>query len=106
MSLYSKSTRQEVHVKKESGRTANFAALFTIAAGSGVPLGVALKNLPLGIALGSFFGAAVGIGVYLTQLRTKPEGAIVSGSRWFLAIAMTGCLLLLAGTILYFGFLS
>jgi hypothetical protein len=44
--------------------------------------------------------------VYLTQLRTKPEGAIVSGSRWFLAIAMTGCLLLLAGTILYFGFIS
>jgi multidrug transporter EmrE-like cation transporter len=79
MEIQSQSTRKEIHVEKESRRTSSFAAMFTVAAGSGVPLGVALHNLPLGIALGTFFGLAVGIALHIARIRGRARSEETPG---------------------------
>jgi len=89
-------------VVRESRRGANFASLFVIAAGSGVPLGVALHNLPLGIAVGSFFGIAVGLALRLAGMGSGMGNTGTSARRWVYAIAAVGGLLLLVGMIILF----
>jgi hypothetical protein len=103
MKMHSKSTEQEMNVKKEGNRNATFASLFVIAAGSGVPLGVALHNLPAGIAVGTFFGLAVAIALQVARIRGETHNAGESGNPgWIFAVAAAGGLAVLVGAILFY----
>jgi hypothetical protein len=101
MAIESKSNREGNETRKIRNG-ASFAALFTIAAGSGVPLGVALHNLPLGIAIGSFFGLAVGIAAHFARMRAEGAGTGSTAGRWIFAVAAAGGLVLLVGMFILF----
>jgi hypothetical protein len=102
MAIESK-TQREGSEERQNRDGARFASLFVVAMGSGVPLGLALHNLPLGIAIGTFFGLAVAIALQIARIRGETHNAGESGKlRWIFAVSAAGGLAVLVGGILFY----
>ena len=102
MAIESNSNR-EGNEERQKRDGARFASLFVVAMGSGVPLGLALHNLPLGIAIGTFFGLAVAIALRVARIRGETHDAGESGKMGLiLAVAAVGGLVVLVGGIILY----